>query len=348
MTIASKMPDRIWSNMRGLAIMAIAVHNLLHLVPEEFFVQENEICFHSGLFKKLLTSISSLQSTLPGDLLSHFGWYGVVVFVFLSGYGLSRRYDEAEKFSVRNFCCRSYLKLLKLLVFYPLYLAIFAWCGDGDKISWFGIGKMLSMTGNLFYPFEYPEPGVYWYFSLTMQFYLLYPLLRRFRSAWLLAAGFVLPLTAMALLEPVSAPLIYLRGNCFGWLPVFVAGIAFARMRLTFELRRLELFLLLIIASALLFAFACEFHLWLFSVFPALIVFFALSALVVWRPLQYLGAISAWIFALHPLLRLPALSAIAAGYGVLPVTLLYLALSVFFAAVIHQKFQFKKNKEGLK
>ena len=77
-------------NIKGYAILLIVVHNFVdHLLGihcnEMAYSQANTDAFLSGVF----------SSAAVWQLFSFAGWVGVVMFLFLSGYGLMRKYGTA-------------------------------------------------------------------------------------------------------------------------------------------------------------------------------------------------------------------------------------------------------------
>ena len=72
--------------MRGIAILAIVLHNYCHFISK--IVQENEYQFFVSHNEQLWQVVTNPDALLPVHLLSFFGHYGVPVFLFLSGYGL--------------------------------------------------------------------------------------------------------------------------------------------------------------------------------------------------------------------------------------------------------------------
>ena len=83
------------SAMRGIAILAIMLHNYCHFIGR--IVQENEYQFFASNNDKLWQVLSNPDALLPVHLLSYFGHYGVPVFLFLSGYGLVMKYEKNLK-----------------------------------------------------------------------------------------------------------------------------------------------------------------------------------------------------------------------------------------------------------
>lgn len=66
--------------MRGLAIMAIVLHNYCHFIGR--IVQENEYQFFAMNSSRLWQQLMQPDELLPVHLLSFFGHYGVPVFLF--------------------------------------------------------------------------------------------------------------------------------------------------------------------------------------------------------------------------------------------------------------------------
>ena len=78
------------SAMRGIAILAIMLHNYCHFIGK--IVKENEYRFYDFNNNRLLQVLDNPDELLPVHLFSYFGHYGVPVFLFLSGFGLVRKY----------------------------------------------------------------------------------------------------------------------------------------------------------------------------------------------------------------------------------------------------------------
>ena len=93
--------------LRGICISLILLHNLVHnVVPftenERFFDPEKADFF-----------INNLMSHPILGSISYLGWLGVPVFFFLSGYGLSMKYESTIS-NAFTFIKNHYLKLLLL------------------------------------------------------------------------------------------------------------------------------------------------------------------------------------------------------------------------------------------
>ena len=79
--------------LKGLAILCIAIHNFCHWLP--MAVHENEYVFRLEDSFKLLHYVENFRPHVLLNVFSHFGHYGVPVFLFLSGYGLVCKYERS-------------------------------------------------------------------------------------------------------------------------------------------------------------------------------------------------------------------------------------------------------------
>lgn len=86
--------------MRGIAILAIVLHNYCHFIGK--IVKENEYMYHEVNNDRLWFVLTNPDELLPVHLLSYFGHYGVPVFLFLSGFGLVKK-----PMTRRRTCARS-------------------------------------------------------------------------------------------------------------------------------------------------------------------------------------------------------------------------------------------------
>ena len=83
------------SAMRGIAIIAIMLHNYCHFIGK--IVKENEYMFQTVNNDRLWYALMHPDELLPVHLLSYFGHYGVPVFLFLSGFGLVLKYEASPQ-----------------------------------------------------------------------------------------------------------------------------------------------------------------------------------------------------------------------------------------------------------
>ena len=170
--------------MRGAAIFMIYIHNLLHMVGR---VNENEFFFSPNRAEGILNSFFSFSSSVIPDFFSYFGWYGVPVFMFLSGYGLVLKHEHVftkgdstkreRPLKILPYLWKNFLKLFVLMA--PCYFIYLI--GSSEPFFCKMTLAQFTMTSNLYRP-RMITPGVFWYFGLTLQFYVFYLLFYRFRS----------------------------------------------------------------------------------------------------------------------------------------------------------------------
>lgn len=346
-----ELSKRQCNELRGLAILSIVLHNFFH--QERFgFAQQNEGSFDLGRTADFLSGLGDGLGNALCEISSFLGWLGVPVFVFLSGYGLARKYESSPAGSLAFLphVKHSWLKLFKLMLPGVLFCAAFM------QLSGFGgIGAMaryvvyLSQLGNLV-GMPAPTPGVYWYFGLTFELYVCYVLFERYRDRRILLLGLVPPLLLQyfLLLTGRDGLLGYNLNNLIGWLPVFVTGIGAARLHLDNPISRKNAIfpvLLLVVSAAL--SVACNLSRWSWGLihFVALAFFFALTDLVdrvapLRRVFDFLGAWGSYLFVGHPIARLVAKSVYPGKLSIGHEFLLYLVLLtvvVIVYRVIHQK-----------
>ena len=184
--------------MRGIAILAIMLHNYCHYVKG--IVKENEYQFFDKRIDGLWEALTHPDEFLPMHLLSFFGHYGVPVFLFLSGYGLVRKYenesrgqshDSGENHATSpinsfSFLRYHYLKLLRMLIVgFVLFIMVDAVTPGRFPFHWDNVIAQLLMYINVLpEPDKLIWPGIYWFFGLMMQLYNVYRLLLYRRSSW--------------------------------------------------------------------------------------------------------------------------------------------------------------------
>lgn len=296
--------------LRGLAILVIMFHNYLHMVG---FCRENEGSFVQAKVDAFFGILAQPGLSTPFDIVSFLGWLGVPVFVFLTGYGLAVKYGPEVRIDAFNCLKNSYLKLFFLLFPAMLFFTAF----DVLHGDWTAIAKRvvgLSMLHNLYYPRLCTAPTIYWYFSLTFQYYVLYCFCGKWFKPRILLILSILSLVALyPLLLGHTRTLLSIYKHCFpGWFPLFALGIWFAqdvRPRKWLEnMGGFQAFVLLAVSTVLSVAMSAHVVPWLVVPIAGLFAFLALSKLVlrvrpVAEALRWTGGISACIFVCHPIAR---------------------------------------------
>ncbi len=225
--------------MRGIAILAIMLHNYCHYVKG--IVKENEYQFLDKRCDGLWEALTCPDEFLPMHLLSFFGHYGVPVFLFLSGYGLVMKYESSpvptvgQQSAVRSawdFILYHYLKLLRMLIVgFTLFLMVDAVTPGRFPFHWDHVIAQLLMYINVLpEPDKIIWPGIYWFFGLMMELYVVYRLLLYRRRSLYVVLLIALCWLLQAFCEPDDEMLNRLRYNFIGGMLPFGVGIIVARV----------------------------------------------------------------------------------------------------------------------
>ena len=293
--------------LRGLAILSIILHNYTHWMYGAIF--ENEFTYQEWHVSKLLDYLSHPDGRLPLQLFSFFGHYGVVIFVFLSAYGLEKKYGRTTK-EVRPlpFIWTHYLKLLSMcIVGYIGYLLLMIRLVGLPENGFLEASYLLSMTSNLYTTQLGPHiPGPYWYFGLMLQLYIVYRLFL-FRRSWnVVAVAIIISCIAQAVVSPDGASMEWLRNNFIGSLLPFGLGLLYARYEEDLQLNKMVYALTALASIALIFATSLSFISWITTPLFVCTLSISCSQLlpeVINKPLAWIGGISAAIFVSHPIVR---------------------------------------------
>ncbi len=303
--------------MRGFAIMFIALHNYCHLMT--FVVRENESTFSDRQVENFFTQATTWSKEWIYNYFSFLGWYGVPVFMFLTAYGLVRKYecDTSRPLSRGTFIYDNWLKLLALLlpgVLYYVASYLFLCVLHNSTPDGFYIFEeffLLTFLNDALYPWIDTIPGVYWYFGLTLEFYLLYAfaIYRRnpYWLVWMTIASVALQLAVLPAEWNNNSQmyLIWVRQNVTGWMLPFAFGILFARSK---DISRPLLMLVIVAAVALFFPTMSHPMLWQLSLLCAVVTALAVAwvsyKIPYWRDVwMWIGRLSPFIFVAHPIVR---------------------------------------------
>lgn len=294
--------------LRGLAILAIVLHNYCHFLPG--IARENEYTWSAAHCDQLLGAFIAPDASLPIHLLSFFGHYGVPVFLLLSGYGLVMKYEKSGlQVSLPRFLRYNYLKLLRMLmVGFTLFIIVDVLTPGRFHFQWANVLAQLSMTINLLpTPDRIIWPGIYWFFGLMMELYVVYRLALYRRSSWVVGAIVAVCWLLQALSQPDGDVINRLRYNFVGGMLPFGAGILLARHGDKWpEMRAVGWAMACVVAFALAFALCFSFQTWLCV--PLLVVAGCIGLVKALPPswLQlpvWLGSLSAAMFVAHPIAR---------------------------------------------
>lgn len=312
--------------LKGLGILLIITHNYMHWLPQ--CVDENEYTFCGARVMQLCQYISQGGPHVLLNIISHYGHYGVAIFLFLSGYGLVKKYEQGNSGdgdSWWRFLWRHALKLWKLMVpavalFVILQMATGTWNRPYSRLL-----PVLGFYSNL-QPHRDLLLGPWWWFGLMMQFYILWRLILYRRGKWVLYTLMSLCLIVQigcawierGVLDRTDTLTCYLHYNFPPSMLAFGLGVAHARYCLEW-LRR---WWSPLVGAFMVILGSFNAGIWCIAPVGAIMVALAfinpegspssanatLSAsaptyLNLSAILGFFGYISAWLFALHPIVR---------------------------------------------
>ncbi len=331
--------------LRGIAILGIILHNYCHFLGQA--VKENEYKFDATRPVQFWDKLVSLDSDLFIHIFSFLGHYGVPIFLFISGYGLVKKYERGDV-KPMSFLWQHFVKLFNLMIVgYLLFIAVwFLRHDDGMTVySWDRVLAQLTMTVNFVYfePNSIIKPGPYWYFGLMLQIYALYVFVfHRWRSNALLYVAVLIAFAiqlALGLMDDARW-LNFVRYNFIGGLLPFCAGVWLSRneaLCAKYDNSSEWIKVLLVSTVAVIGgSFLLETWLWvpLFVVAGAAATVKLLPATCN-NALVWVGGISAELFVMHPLMRELVLS----HYRRIDV---YFGIAIYLLAAISLAFVYKK------
>ena len=307
--------------MRGIAILAIMLHNYCHFIGS--IVKENEYQYFTSHNEGLWQVLTHPDALLPVHLLSYFGHYGVPVFLFLSGFGLVLKYEKNLKIeelksgslqffnpSILQFLRYHYLKLLRMLIVgFTLFVIVDIMTPGRFQFHWDNVIAQLLMYINVLpTPDKIIWPGIYWFFGLMIELYIVYRLLLYRQKSWIVIALIAVCWLLQVFCDPEGETLNRLRYNFIGGMLPFGVGILAGRYvdLLDLRLSRWAWGIVLLGTTILIVIMGFHYQSWLWM--PLLIIVGTI-ALVKVLPQQLLtlvtwfGTISAAMFVVHPIAR---------------------------------------------
>ena len=343
--------------LKGVGIFCIIIHNFFHWVKP--IIGENEFNFKAEYFANFITNMSQDPFNSFQFISSYLMHYGVQLFIFCSGYGLTVVYGRQStgywKF-IKKRLIKLYpvftIALCTLLVYkYVIFKAEFTTETIKDIVLRYTLianwvpGKIFVLS------------GPYWFYSMIVQLYFCFPLLmwlhkKRKYGLWiLLVATCIFTLFANDYFSSMKLSLYY---NFIGNLPVFVIGMLFALKgkALTNNPKLVVIFAFIVFVLGQFTSFFWHFTQLAFILFsiPLLMKLHKyLAKRAMTRSLIYTGGISMYIFAVNGFMRSPwvywASTADSKSY-VYAYSLIYF-VSVFIAALLIkmlEKYIFKMLK----
>jgi len=173
---------------KGIAILMIIIHNFMHLFP---YVKQNEHSFHEGRFSHFLLQLWNKPEEVVQFTFSFFGHHGVQIFIFLSAYGLTKKYMNQElnyfKF-MKSRILKIYPLFLWAIIFYLLIIG-FYFFGDSGVLKFFfteseAIFFDIILISNFIPKYEMAPVAPWWFISFIFQFYIIFPFVLKAYSKW--------------------------------------------------------------------------------------------------------------------------------------------------------------------
>lgn len=171
-------------------------------------------------------------------------------------------------------------------------------------VNWFAVGQSaftMTLVSNLTYPILEPAPGVYWYFGLALQLYILYAFIfKGCRNYWLLVLSLVCIIP-----QYLMSNILWLRHNCISWIPIFALGIWCSRYT---SINKTLFYSLLAFCVISFIPATLNTYSWQWSVIAAVGIFMLVAKvsdrIQGWRQFWvWVGKLSPYLFASHPILR---------------------------------------------
>ncbi|MEJ6791608.1 MAG: acyltransferase family protein [Lacinutrix sp.] len=163
--------------IKGIGILLIVCHNFLHWIKP--MLGENEFSFIPKFAQNFIDGLGSNPGNFLQYLVAFAGHYGIHLFVFISGYGLTKRYINSDV------CYLDFIKK-RITKLYPVFaIALFALFLYNYLIFKMEFNSdvaidfltRFTLVANLIPKEVFVLNGPFWFYSMIVQLYLLFPLL---------------------------------------------------------------------------------------------------------------------------------------------------------------------------
>jgi peptidoglycan/LPS O-acetylase OafA/YrhL len=320
------------------------LHNFLHN-PQLGFSLENEMSFSNERASLFFNLFQAGQYSIY-EFFSFLGWIGVAVFVFLTGYGLAKSSSPSPS-EVPRYIRNHFLKLFLLLLPAMIVFIIGDLAQHNLFPTLFKRLSYLALVANWIYPWVYCPPGVYWYFGLTFQFYLIYAFFGGYFDKKNLLLLSLLTIVGLGILCSLEYPeVLSVYRHCFtGWFVLFAIGIWAGKQRdlhLTTSHSIVVDILLLVFSLGLVILMNKWMLTWLLVPVVALVMFLSIGFLllrsgILRRVFIWVGGVSASLFAVHPIARFLINRTVLPRVDNLHLVILMYVIASFIMAMCYDK-----------
>lgn len=296
---------------RGIAILMIAIHNFMHLLPPK--IGENEHNFDAHRILSYIDVLINSPELFIQSTFAFLGHYGVQIFIFLSAYGLTKKYANSN-ISYGKFLIKRILKIYPLFVLsillWAFYMGMFS-TGAFSMIidNWELLSFKLLLISNFMPQQLYSISGPWWFVSLIVQFYIVFPLMLKLYNKYNYKALMLFSLLGIVLtiyLEPILVD-IHIAGTIITHLPEFSLGIWMATNSQIYLKYWAILLVFIIFILANLYS-----SLWVFSFSSILILLLIIFQVIIKniharakQVILFVGTISMYIFYINGFMRFP-------------------------------------------
>ena len=215
---------------KAIGILLIVFHNYFNWIPPTIHI--NEFIFSAEAIKNLYNGIIHTPFETINLLFSFFGHYGVQIFIFISGVGLTRAMlHKKTKYGtyILHRLKPLYAMLIVAIVFYFLSRIVMDYYILHSK-DWLDLLWKLLLIHTLIPHQGLSINGPWWFLGLIFQLYLLFPLLfniiRKINLKGVIAIClFSFACTYMVIYVFPVPEGIYWMANSIAHLPEFAFGI---------------------------------------------------------------------------------------------------------------------------
>ncbi len=323
--------------LKGIGILLIAFHNYFHWIAPT--AKENEFDFNAQGISDLFHGIATQPLESINLLFSFWGHYGVQLFIFISGYGLMRAYQNRQ-IKWFSFLGKRINKLwpaffFAMVLFYGLMRVY-----TGAPFFTLPLIKeyllRLTFVSNFIPGKQFSMNGPWWFYSMIVQLYMIFPLLlaaqKKFGNRALLVISLAAYIVVM-LLNPWfvahnSSLYLFFVAN----IPVFSLGMmAAAKDEIRYNKFLTPIALVLFILGNLYQSFWYFSHL-MFTILALWMIYHLMlkrKQNYFIRVILFYGELSMYFFAVHGMFRTIFLDIARQNYSPLKNILLSIAFIAF-------------------
>lgn len=299
---------------KGMAILMIVMHNFMAALLRP---KQNEFAFKREYFDDFIYLVFHEPENIIRWTFAYLGHYGVQVFIFLSAYGLTKKY------LYKSIDYRHYL-LERVAKIYPSFIiAIIIWAmlrllwssiNGSVSIDDFMIDAVLlkiTFLSNFVSGYALKPVGPWWFLPFIVQFYIIYPVLLKSFEAWGKNCLILVSLISMLIVVLCDTLSFNFYFTVLPHIPEFCLGIYMAKMD-TNKVEVSNLLMLLMMAIFLLGNVYKPF--WYLTHLSALVIIIMLLQIIIrtfsgGKPFDrfflFMGTLSMQLFLVHGFLRTP-------------------------------------------